>query len=48
MEKTAPLGALENSPSFPLSQRPEDDKLSRREWTYSGGRSEVSSNHVSK
>ena len=30
--KDGSLGALENSPSFPLSQRPEDDKLSRREW----------------
>ncbi len=31
--KDGSLGALENSPSFPLSHRSEDDKLSRTEWT---------------
>ena len=33
MEKNGSLGALENSPSLPLSLRPEDDTLSLREWT---------------
>ena len=31
--KDGSWGALENSSSLPLSHRPEDDKLSRREWT---------------
>ena len=31
--KDGSLGASENSPSFPLFQRPEDDKLSLSEWS---------------
>ena len=31
--KDGSLGTLENSSSFPLSHRPDDDKLSLREWT---------------
>ena len=31
--KDGSLGALENSSSLPLSHRPEDDKLSLRDWT---------------
>ena len=31
--KDGSLGALDNSSSLPLSHRPEDDKLSLRDWT---------------
>ena len=31
--KDGSSGALENSSSFPLSHRPDDDKLSLRRWT---------------
>lgn len=31
--KDGSFGALENSSSFPLAHRPDDDKLSPREWT---------------